>query len=263
MTAAYLRFDSQGESDATGTLNFVVGVDERGVALSPDTLVLPASVDSLPPSVVSAAMRVVGQAWGVANAGTLPSGVLAIARQTVDDKALLLAEAGLRNTFGQPLNDAIRDLAFDFYGGNPVDAGFDQLLRQTDAGHELALALGEALAPSAEQAGGVIEYERTLAQLAASGPDFISFAAQVIAGSPDIRLDDGLGRTLTASASSVPGGVVMPFGDAALVGVVWGAVIFLRGGLLAGALTVLLAGICCGYPALYVSAGPVPLTTAL
>jgi len=48
---------------------------------------------------------------------------------------------------------------------------------------------------------------------------------------------------------------------AALVGIVWGAVIFLRGGLLAGALTVLLAGTCCGYPALYVSAGPVPLTS--
>jgi len=48
---------------------------------------------------------------------------------------------------------------------------------------------------------------------------------------------------------------------AALVGVVWGAVIFLRGGLLAGALTVLLAGTCCGSPALLVSAGPMPLTS--
>ena len=46
-----------------------------------------------------------------------------------------------------------------------------------------------------------------------------------------------------------------------LVGVIWGAVIFLRGGLLAGALTVLLAGTCFGYFAMHVSTGPVPLTS--
>jgi O-antigen ligase len=48
---------------------------------------------------------------------------------------------------------------------------------------------------------------------------------------------------------------------ALLVGVVWGAVIFLRGGLLAGALTVLLAGTCFGYFAFHLSTEPVPLTS--
>jgi hypothetical protein len=59
VTAAYLRFDTPpgASGDATGTLNFVVGVDERGVALSPDTLVLPASVDRLPASARRGASR--------------------------------------------------------------------------------------------------------------------------------------------------------------------------------------------------------------
>lgn len=48
---------------------------------------------------------------------------------------------------------------------------------------------------------------------------------------------------------------------AAVVGVVWGAVVFLRGGLLAGALAVLLAGICFGHSAFHVEAGPIPLTS--
>ena len=43
-------------------------VGERGVPLSPDTLVLPAAVDALPASVLEAAMRVLGQGWSIANA---------------------------------------------------------------------------------------------------------------------------------------------------------------------------------------------------
>ena len=70
MVATYLRFDAQpGSGPApTGTLLFHVGVGERGVPLSPDTLSLPTAVDDLPPDVVRAAMRVLGQAWSIANA---------------------------------------------------------------------------------------------------------------------------------------------------------------------------------------------------
>jgi O-antigen ligase len=48
---------------------------------------------------------------------------------------------------------------------------------------------------------------------------------------------------------------------ALLVGIIWGAVIFLRGGLLAGALAVLLAGTCFGYFAFHAPTEPVPLTS--
>ncbi|MFH1266020.1 MAG: O-antigen ligase family protein [Planctomycetota bacterium] len=45
-----------------------------------------------------------------------------------------------------------------------------------------------------------------------------------------------------------------------LVGLVWGAVVFLRGRLLGGCLVVLLAGACFGHPFFHRSFGPVPLT---
>lgn len=47
---------------------------------------------------------------------------------------------------------------------------------------------------------------------------------------------------------------------AALVALVWGAVAFLRGGLLAGCLMVMLAGICFGHPFYSMPWGPLPLT---
>ncbi|HEX3869505.1 MAG TPA: hypothetical protein VHV77_03620, partial [Pirellulales bacterium] len=47
---------------------------------------------------------------------------------------------------------------------------------------------------------------------------------------------------------------------AALAGLIWGAIIFLRGGLLAGSVTVLLAGCCFGHAFFSVPTGAIPLT---
>src|SRR6185436_5787211 len=123
VVASYLHFDTQ--DGTTGALKFSLGVDSRGVPLSPDTLSLPVEVDNLPQTVVEAAMRVLGQGWGVANApaGTLPPGVIRTSKTVVTEKALALAEAGLRQALGQPLDAALRDLATDFWGGATLDPG--------------------------------------------------------------------------------------------------------------------------------------------
>ncbi len=47
---------------------------------------------------------------------------------------------------------------------------------------------------------------------------------------------------------------------AGAVAIVWGAVLFLRGGLLAGCVAVIVAGTCFGYPFFHVPLSPVPLT---
>ena len=121
VSATYLHLETTDGS--TGALRFTLGVDERGVALSPDTLVLPGPIDALPGSLVDAAMRVLGQAWSLAGADseTLPAGILRTSHAAVQEKAIALAEAGLRIVLGQPPGDAIKDLAFDFYGQPFVD----------------------------------------------------------------------------------------------------------------------------------------------
>ena len=203
VVASYLKFDGPG---ATGNLQFTIAVGERGVRPSPDTLVLPSQVTVLPAPVVAAAMRVLGQAWSVANAplGTLPAGVQRIGKQVVTDKALALAEAGLRQTLGQPPLTALRDLLVDFHGGTPLDVGFDQLLRETNAGHAFDQAVGAALAPAVGAAGSAGAFERAFAQVAVSGADFASFSVATAGGPLSVALVDAGGRRTAATVAPDP-----------------------------------------------------------
>ncbi len=223
VVATYLNLET--DNGSSGTLKFTLGVGERGIPLSPDTLVLPTAIDFVPQPVVSAAMRVLGQAWSIANApsGTLPTSVTRISRGVVTEKALALAEAGLRTELGQPVADAVRDLLFDFYGagsGTAVDAGFDQLLRTTNAGTDLTRAIGNALKTSSELAGGAAAYERNVSRVAASGPAFVAFAFGNSVGAPvTVKLTDGGSRESIAGTTSstfvngaVSAAVAVPFG---------------------------------------------------
>ncbi len=214
--ASYLHLDT--ETGTTGNLLFSLGVDTRNVPLSPDTLTLPVSISSLPIGVVDAAMQVLGEAWGVANApsGTLPAGVIRICRSAVTQKALALAEIGLRHSLGQPMADALKDLSFDFWGGSPIDPGFDQLLRESEAGQKLALALGESLADPMQQSGGPLDYQLQLSQVAVSGSDFILFtAANGLLNAPvTLKLTDIAGASMSSGATggTLPGGILLPLG---------------------------------------------------
>ena len=211
VVASYLHFDTTDGS--TGELKFTLGVGERGIPLSPDTLVLPQSVENLPQSVIDAAMLVLGEGWSIANApnGTLPPNVIRTSKTVVTQKALALAEAGLRVGLGQPVSDAVRDLLNDFYGGVPLDPGFDQLLRSTNSGRGFERAVGAALAQPVSDAGGVLNYQQQMSQIYASGRDFVSFAlANGSSAAPvDFTLTDGAGNNVgnIGSVSDLSGGV--------------------------------------------------------
>lgn len=221
VVATYLQLDPR--TDSTARLKFTVGVGERGVVLSPDTLVLPAQVSALPGSVVDAAMRVLGQAWSIANAwpGTLPGGVARIDRTVVKAKALALAEAGLRITLGEPQANAVRDLLTDFSGGATLDVGFDQLLRQTNAGRAFFDAAGAAL--GADAVVSPLDFEQALSTVAASGPDFLAFAVASASGTPPrVAIVDAAGRRTEAPSApgvlplaQIRGASLVPLGDPA------------------------------------------------
>lgn len=224
VVASYIKFDPlDGQQSPVGSLQLAVGIGERGIPLSPDTLVLPTAVDELPSTVVEAAMRVLGQAWSVANApaGTLPRDVIRTSRTVVTQKALALAEAGLRVSLKQPERGALRDVAFDFWGGLTLDAGFDQLLRTTEAGDELRRALGAVLGDGVLDP---LDLESEVAKVAASGPDFVSFAVASGSGAPlGISVFDAAGHRTTnvvlepgkRPPSDVPSAVLLPLGPEA------------------------------------------------
>ena len=96
------RHRSSFTGEADGGIRLFTGVGERGVPLAPNAIVLPTSTDALPPSLVAAAQRVLGQAFSIATAPAeaLPPDVLFVRRQTVIDRGLELAEAGQRLQFG-------------------------------------------------------------------------------------------------------------------------------------------------------------------
>ena len=216
VVANYLHFDTQ--DGTTGQLNFTLGVYGNGTPMSPDTIVLPSAVDNLPTDLVDAAMRVLGQAWSVANAppGTLPANVMPTSTNVVIQKALAFSEAGLRQSLGEPLPNAIRDLAPDFWGGSPVDPGFNQVLQTTPAGQNFINVLGANLAQPMVNAGGPGPYELQLTQLEASGPNFVAFSvgSGTTAAPVTVTMTDSAGNQLGSNipGGSIPGGVLLPLG---------------------------------------------------
>lgn len=129
------------DDSVLGRFRLKTGVDERGVELSPDTLLLPDFVEHLPSPLVAAAQRMLGQALGTATAGQLPAGVLRVSKAFIRQKAVELAEAGQRVRYGEPLSRVLPDLLLDWQGARDFSDGWDPLLRETDAGREWREAL--------------------------------------------------------------------------------------------------------------------------
>src|SRR6185436_15461107 len=89
----------------------------------------------------SAAHRVLGQALSVNTAAQLPPGVKSVPRGILTTRILELAEAGQRLSYHDGTNRVLADLLLDWQGGRSFNDGFDQILRETDAGREFRDAL--------------------------------------------------------------------------------------------------------------------------
>lgn len=125
-----------GDNSVQGRFRLRMGIDERGVALSPDTLAMPDFATNLPPTVLAAANRVLGQALSVATAGQLPVGVSGVPKWIITKRVLELAEAGQRLAYGDTANRVLLDLMLDWQGARNFQPGFDEILRVTNAGRE-------------------------------------------------------------------------------------------------------------------------------
>ncbi|HAV65601.1 MAG TPA: hypothetical protein DCY13_24900, partial [Verrucomicrobiales bacterium] len=192
------------DDSVVGRFRLSMGVDERGVVLSPDTLAMPDFVNRLPADLLFAANRVLGQALSIATAGQVPPGVLRVGKSTVTRRVLDLAEAGQRIQYGEPLARVLTDLLRDWEGGRIGSAGFDQILRETNAGREWREALQKAL----HEADGLDATTRLVdraADVAGLGQAF------VLASGNDgsVRIDFGDGKTgAVPETSSEPSALV-------------------------------------------------------
>ena len=220
------------DGGVNGSFMLTTGVGDKGIPLSPDTLVLPGTVDALPKTpadLAAAATRLLGQAYSVATApeGSLPEGVERISRGCVSEKAVFLAQAGLHCQFGETPEKAAFDLLANYLGvdyarlsalypNDPAAASqaahnlsaFDALRRTTGAGADFTAAASAILAEGLKTkplSGLILEW----AESAASGPPRLSFG--VAGASSMVRLTDADGRSTGRVSADSVGASDLPF----------------------------------------------------
>ncbi|HLH54539.1 MAG TPA: carboxypeptidase regulatory-like domain-containing protein, partial [Verrucomicrobiae bacterium] len=188
------------DNSVIGRFRFTMGVDAQGVPLSPDTIIMPDFVNNLPADLVAAATRVLGQALSISTAAQLPPGIVPVGNSIITRRVLDLAEAGQRVQYGDPLKRVLPDLLRDWQGGRVPDAGFDSLLRTSDAGAEWVSILFSDM----EKNDGLTGTARLLDR----APDLAGLGEQFViasAGPGQLRADfGGTTNSATFPASSQP-----------------------------------------------------------
>lgn len=168
VTAASVRSDQH----VNPTFELAVGVGENGIPLSPTSIVLPRSTQSLPPELVRHALSLVGLGFSLATAPPalvnpdLPS----ITRERIDARVYELAQTGRHVTFGEDLFDGAAVLAAEWIGARDGDWEWDALRRTTQKGALFGAEIGKVLAAEAAVTSPLDTFERFAATTAFLGP---------------------------------------------------------------------------------------------
>jgi hypothetical protein len=204
----------EGTPGVAGAFVLRTGVGDAGIPLSPDTLVLPSYVYDLPHGFLAEAERVLGLAHSVA---TAPAGQdVGIARRTgrsvVERRALQLAESGLRVRIGEETRTSLLELWLDWAGnGCPegaaacqgFDPGFDEILRVTDAGHDLESALAEEIVAGCQAPGGACASILDAHDLLGAAESYRGAFASVLAtGDAHVAVSDAAGAVTRGCAGT-------------------------------------------------------------
>lgn len=209
------------------------GIGDHGIPLSPESLVLAPYVSDLPRDFFAAAMRVLGLAHSVATAPAgAPIGITNhIGRDLVEQRAQQLTEAGLRIRIGDMPITSIGDVMLDWLGNTVesrqsrveserFDPGFDEVMRETNAGHDLEAAWAGVVQSIVDsQQSTVVGYQSAFAAAEQYRPTFTSVA---VAGNASIAIvDDHGGTTAVDSRQStverdIPGTVLLGLTDGQL-----------------------------------------------
>jgi hypothetical protein len=227
--------DSDENVSGRFQLKSAVGAD--GVPMSPDSLVLPKEASSLPKGVREAALGLLGKAWAVATApaGALPKDVVRFSKQIVLDRAVEVAEAGLRVSLHEPAADSAAQLLMDFAGSNyariaelysaadqPFQrdnfSGFDTLRRTSARGDVFAAAVANLLAADLA-ATGTVAFHQALGAKWNYRPGFVSvlLSSASVPTPFDVAIIDAQGRRVGGTTASgkfvkeIPLSDVLPF----------------------------------------------------
>ncbi len=226
-------FAPEPGASLTGSFVFRTGVGDLDVPLSPDTLILPPYAHDLPDAFVAEALRVLGLAYSAASAPPEHNVGLSspISAELVRIRALELAEAGLRVRIGEAGRRSLMELWLDWAGNEQAGAGFDEVMRLSRAGHDLAEALaqelicqaGETGCPTLEELhadfGAAEAYRGDYISVLATGDVSLSVtdsggsAVSGCAGSAAAQASGRCADTNTAIEREIPGASLLGFDD--------------------------------------------------
>ncbi len=152
------------------TFQLTVGVGERGIPLSPTSILLPRSTENLPASLVSSALRLLGLGLSLASAplSAINDDLPRVDRAAVDERVYQLTQAGRYLALGDDLFDSAAMLVAEWTGARDGDWEWDRLRRTTQAGGEVASQLATILA--AQEPSAQLAFDRLGQQLAPLAP---------------------------------------------------------------------------------------------
>ncbi len=159
-------------SSVNPVFELTVGVGDNGIPLSPTTIILPRSSESLPAPLVRHGLGLIGLGFSLATAppalldGTLPE----VTRPQVDSRVYSFAQAGRHVDFGEALFDAAAVLSLEWNGARDQGWEWDALRRTTQRGGLAGTALGQIFAAEAATTTPVAMFERFAATTAYLGP---------------------------------------------------------------------------------------------
>jgi hypothetical protein len=199
----------------SGRFDLTMSVDERGVPLSSQVILYPEWVKLLPASLQRAADHVLGQALSSATAAILPPGIRKVELETVRGRVIELAEAAQRISYQDTPERTYLDLLLDWHGGRLQSLGFDQIMRESNAGTEFATALVQSIPSNAGSPG--LGWIQTRARDLAGRSELWGFAATSTSATlPSLSI---AGVTTSSSSQSIleSGALFGPRGNLAFV----------------------------------------------
>jgi len=210
------------DEKVAGRFELKTSVGELGIPLSPDSLVLPKEAGSLPESLRKASVALLGKAYAAATspASAMPRDIKRFTKNMVWDRAVEVAQAGLRYTLHEPLGHTAAHLLMDFTGGNyaqlqeeypepdqTIDLeaaqndflGFDDLRRRSFRGDVFADEIAQILADDLASPG-LSDFHTQLAETISFRPEHLSVLMGTDGASLPFRLVlvDDQGNTLGA-----------------------------------------------------------------
>lgn len=212
----------KADENITGRFILTAGVGEKGIPLSPDTLVLPRYVylasEEMPgmKEIVNQARLSLGEAHSVATTppGGLPSHLPMVRVGAVETRVIELTEAAQRIIYGDNLPASLQVLALDWQGNRTPDLPFDILRRLTSKGKRFAAAIATEFNTHIQNQGITPKlFQKSFADTCSYKNPFVSAVLSFPGGTRNARLlvKDYYQNELTAFGEELTRDI--PFGE--------------------------------------------------